>query len=169
MLNKLIRDVDRRRRLGQGHNAVEEELGIPSLQQSAERFEGAAHSSADVEPGSDGLVPGNLGDDSDSRIGEAAKILHGDRLEPNPIGSAGVPNLPDLPSMGQACSIAGLLRPPGDDVVSKGCGDADVQCQVLGSGSEGDEQVRWSSVQAWEEETFLSSFLSSPSFIYISI
>ena len=76
MLNKLIRDVDRRRRLGQGHNAVEEELGVPSLQQSAERFEGAAHSSANVEPGSDGLVPGNLGDDSDSRIGEAAKILH---------------------------------------------------------------------------------------------
>ena len=86
MLHKLICDVDRRRRLGQGHNAVEEELGVPSLQQSAEHFEGVAHSSANVEVGSDGLVPGDLHDDSDSRIGEAAKILDGNWLEPNPIG-----------------------------------------------------------------------------------
>ena len=86
MLHKLILDVDRRRRLGQGHNTVEEELGVPSLQQSAEYFEGAAHCFAYVEVSSDGFVPGDLGDGSDSGIGEAAKILDGNWLEPNPIG-----------------------------------------------------------------------------------
>ena len=86
MLHKLILDVDRRRRLGQGHNTVEEELGVPSLQQSAEYFEGAAYCFANVKVSSDGFVNGDLGDDSDSGIGEAAKILDGNWLEPNPIG-----------------------------------------------------------------------------------
>ena len=144
------------RRHIQGHNTVEEELGVSSLQQGTEHLEGVAHGSVDVEVGPDGFVPGDLRDDTDCGVGEAAKIFHGNRLEANPVGSAGSPDLPDFPGMSEACGVPGLLRPAGDDVISEGCGDADVECEVLTSGSEGDEQVRGTSVQTWEEESFLS-------------
>ena len=104
-----------------------------------------AHGSVDVEPGSDGLVPGDLGDDADCGVSEAAKIIHSNWLEPNSVGSAGSSDLPDFPGMSEACGVPGLLRPTGDGIISEGCCDADVQCEVLTTRSEGNEQVRWSS------------------------
>ena len=133
------------RRHIQGHNTVEEELGVSSLQQGTEHLEGVAHGSVDVEVGPDGFVPGDLRDDTDCGVGEAAKIFHGNRLEANPVGSAGSPDLPDFPGMSEACGVPGLLRPTGDGIISEGCCDADVQCEVLTTRSEGNEQVRWSS------------------------
>ena len=45
------------RRHIQGHNTVEEELGVSSLQQGTEHLEGVAHGSVDVEPDPNGFVP----------------------------------------------------------------------------------------------------------------
>ena len=50
-------NVNGRRRLIQGYNAVKEELSISSLQQGVGYFEGVAHGSVDVEPDLDGFVP----------------------------------------------------------------------------------------------------------------
>ena len=64
----LVVNVNGRRRLIQGYNAVKEELSISSLQQGAGCFEGVARGSVDVEPDPDGSVPGDLGDDTDCRV-----------------------------------------------------------------------------------------------------
>ena len=53
----LVVNVNGRRRLIQGYNAVKEELSISSLQQGVGYFEGVAHGSVDVEPDLDGFVP----------------------------------------------------------------------------------------------------------------
>ena len=104
-----------------------------------------AHGSVDVEPDPDGFVPGDLGDDTDCGVSKSTNVFHSDWLEPNPVGSAGSSDLPDFPGMSEACGVPGLLRPTGDGIISEGCCDADVQCEVLTTRSEGNEQVRWSS------------------------
>ena len=140
-------NVNGRRRLIQGYNAVKEELSISSLQQGAGYFEGVAHGSVDVEPDPDGFVPGDLGDDTDCGVSKSTNVFHSDWLEPNPVGSAGSSDLPDFPGMSEACGVTGLLHPTGDDSILEGC--TDVQYKVLASRSVGGEQVRWSSVQTW--------------------
>ena len=70
-----------------------------------------AHSSVDVEPGPDGLVPGDLGDDADCGVSEAAKIIHSNWLEPNSVGSAGSSDLPDFPGMSEACGVPSCSAP----------------------------------------------------------
>ena len=103
------------------------------------------HGSVDVKTSLDGFVPGDLGDETVCGVGEAPKILHSDWLETKPVCSAGSSDLPNFPGMSEACGVPGLLRPTGDGIISEGCCDADVQCEVLTTRSEGNEQVRWSS------------------------
>ena len=109
----LVVNVNGRRRLIQGYNAVKEELSISSLQQ------GAGYGSVDVEPDPDGFVPGNLGDDTDCGVSKSTKVFHGDWLEPNPVGSAGSSDLPDFPGISEACGVTGLLHPTGNDIILK--------------------------------------------------
>ena len=49
----------------------------------------------------------------------------------------------DFPGMGKACRVSGLLCAAGDEIFTEGSSDADIQCEILSSGSKGDEQVCW--------------------------